>query len=127
MEASVEAGKPYIPALKRPAVKSAGIAAFLSLFVKTKRKPRRAVAEFGRPSWVSPPLHLLRSYCRTSLRARRCTRAFDLGNGADGLPGFGSFGYNARRRRRANTAFATRPEPRAGARSRLALPFPSPF
>jgi hypothetical protein len=87
VEASVEAGKPYIPALKRPAVKSAGIAAFLSLFVKTKRKPRRAVAEFGRPSWVSPPLHLLRSYCRTSLRARRCTRAFDLGNGADGLPG----------------------------------------
>jgi hypothetical protein len=38
VKASVEAGKPYIPALKRPEVKSEGIAAFLSLSVEAKKR-----------------------------------------------------------------------------------------
>ena len=42
MEASVEAGKPCIPALKRPEVKSAGIAAFSRSPSKRRRKPQRA-------------------------------------------------------------------------------------
>jgi len=42
VEASVEAGKPYIPALKRPEVKSAGIAAFSRSPSKRRRKPQRA-------------------------------------------------------------------------------------
>ena len=40
--ASVEAGKPSIPALKRPDVKPAGIATFPSRAVEAEKEPRRA-------------------------------------------------------------------------------------
>jgi hypothetical protein len=55
VEAVVEAGKPCIPALKRPAVKSARIAASLSFSVEAKKKAAaRAVAEFARTSSAEP-------------------------------------------------------------------------
>jgi hypothetical protein len=89
VETSVEAGKPYIPALKRPEVKSVGIAAFLSLSVEAKKETAaRAVVEFGRPSSAEPRHFICYArIARSSLRARRCTRALDLGDDADGLPG----------------------------------------
>jgi hypothetical protein len=70
VKASVEAGKPYIPALKRPEVKSAGIAAFLSLSVEAKKKAAaRAVAKFGRPSSAGPRYFICYARVASSRRA----------------------------------------------------------
>jgi hypothetical protein len=55
VEASVEAGKPRIPALERPQVKSLGIATFLPLAVEAEKKTAaRAVAKFVRPPPAEP-------------------------------------------------------------------------
>jgi hypothetical protein len=99
VKASVEVGKPYVPALKRPQVNSAGIAAFLSLSVEAKKETAaRAVTEFGRPSSVSPatssaPLVSPAAAFAPAAAPEPSTWAMML----MGFLGFEYFGYKARR------------------------------
>jgi hypothetical protein len=101
VEASVEAGKPYIPALKRPEVKSAGIAAFLSRSVEAKKEiAARAVAEFGRPSWAESR-HFI-SCARIAAVAFAPAAAPEPSTWAMMLVGFLGLGYFGHKARRGN-------------------------